>query len=488
MGPVRLTTGVAIGLVAVLAAAAPPAAADGASLTSGDVYARFDGKSVTLGNAVAERDWSRQPLRTTTLLDKRSGGRRWSADSRDFLLSVGGVQIGSEAFRVASVGLERLPRGGIRVTMRLAGSGAAAGLTAVRTAEAYPRVAGFRTQTILTSATPLVLSKATLDLAGVGGEVTPVLRSFRAGTDWREPGWPGPPLWVGYSQAGDVRQDLTGRPGQAVEANAEWLDARAGGRSLFMVMERNDLPSSRAAYDGATASLRVDYTKDVIDLGPLEEEAHFENPSSGGGRARALQPGRPFALEPSFTGFAAGDGDAEWQWHKYLAAHRVAPYDHAVTWNSDKVDQNQRSTGSKDDMDMQAVQEIAPIARRLGVETFVLDDGWASRDGDWQPDSPQYPEPRWDGTPGSKFRPRYPDATFAAVRKAIAPMRLGLWMSPLEFNPSSAAYKAHPQWACQPISNGLVAANLADPNGDNVTSSNEAGIGAWSNDAYPHIE
>jgi melibiase-like protein len=472
----------------MLLAATGCAAADSGSLASRDVYAHFDGKSVSLRNAVVERDWSRSALRTTTLLDKRSGGRRWSTDSRDFLLDIGGATIGSEDFRVASVGLERLAPGGIRVTMTLVGSGAAAGLRAVRTAEAYPGVAGFRMQTTLTSTAPLVLSKATLDLAGVGGAVTPVVRSFRAGTDWRNPGWAGPPLWVGYRQAGDVRQDVTGSPGKAVEANAEWLDARAGGRALFMVMERNDLPSSRAAYDGATASLRVDYTKDVIDLGPLEQQAHFENPSSGGGRARALQPGEPFALEPTFTGFAVGDGDTEWQWHKYLAAHRVAPYDHTVAWNSNEVDQNQRSTGSKDDMDMQAVEQVAPILRRLGVETFVLDDGWASRDGDWQPDSPQYPEPRWDGSPSSKFRPRYPDATFAAVRKAIAPMRLGLWMSPLEFNPSSATYKAHPQWSCQPISNGLVAANLADPNGSGVSSSDEAGIGAWSNLAYPHIE
>jgi melibiase-like protein len=328
-----------------------------------------------------------------------------------------------------------------------------------------------------------VLSSATLELAGVGAGVTPVLHSFRAGTDWREPGWRGPPLWAGYAQSGDVRQDLTAARGAAIEANAEWINVRDGERALFMAMERNDLPSSRAAYDGASAALRVDYTKDVIDLGPLEEMAHFENPSSGGGRARALVPGRAFPLEPTFTGFVVADGDEEWQWHDYLATHRP-PFEHAVAWNSDKVDHNERSTGSKDDTDFQAVQQIAPIARRLGVETFVLDDGWASRHGDWQPDSPQYPEPRWDGTQASKFRPRFPDATFSAVRKAIAPMKLGLWMSPLEFNPQSRTYQSHPEWACHPISNGLVAYNLAQPD----DGSNEAGLGPWSNFAYPHIE
>ena len=483
MGGTRLTSTLALAAVAALAAAAP-AAADGGTLRSRDAYARYDGASVTLGNAVAERRWSRAALRTTALVDKRAGGRRWSSGSRDFVLHLGGgAEVGSDAFKVASVTLSRLARGGVRVTMRLTGSGAALGLDATRVVEAYPGVAGFRAQTILLPSVPRILASATLEVAGVGSAVTPVLRAFRAGTDWREPGWKGPPLWVGYAQPGDVRQDVTGSKGHAVEANAEWLDARAGGRTLFMALERNDLPSSRAGYDGAAATVRVDYTKDVIDLGPLEEMAHFENPSSGGGRARALVPGRPFALEPTFTGFAAGDGDEEWQWHRYLTSH-LAPFEHAVAWNSDKVDGNQRSTGSKDDTDFQAVREIAPIAKRLGVETFVLDDGWASRHGDWQPDSPQYPEPRWDGTPASKFRPRFPDATFSAVRKAIAPMKLGLWMSPLEFNPQSKTYQAHRDWSCQPISDGLLAYNLAQPD----DGSNEAGVVAWSNFAFPHIE
>ena len=400
-------------LVALAIAATLPAAAQAASgsLASGDAYASYDGTRVVLGNGVVERDWSRAPFRTASLIDKRDGGKTWSRDSRDFVLEVGGAQIASDNFSVGSVDLARLPRGGVRVTMTLAGSGPAAGITAERVAEAYPGVAGFRTQTTLTSATPLVLSAATLDQAGVG-RVTPVLHAFRAGTDWRDPSWNGPQLWAGYSQPGDVRQDVTAPEGGSVEANAEWVDARASGRSLFVVMERNDLPSSRAGYDGSTAGVRVDYTKDVLDLGPFEEQIHVENPSSGGGRTRTLRPGEPFALEAAFVGLATGGADEAWQWHRYLADHRTVPYEHPVTFNSDSVDNNEHSTGSKDDMDFQPVQQIAPIAKRLGVETFILDDGWQARSGDWQPDSPQYPEPRYDGSPGSKFAPRFPDAEF----------------------------------------------------------------------------
>ena len=66
-----------------------------------------------------------------------------------------------------------------------------------------------------------------------------------------------------------------------------------------------------------------------------------------------------------------------------------------MTFNSNGTDANVISTGAKDDMNIATVQQVAPLARRLGVETFILDDGWQAISGDWQPDSPQYPEPRW---------------------------------------------------------------------------------------------
>jgi hypothetical protein len=212
-----------------------------------------------------------------------------------------------------------------------------------------------------------------------------------------------------------------------------------------MVMERNDFPSSRASYRGGVARLELDYTRDVVILGPLEEQLHVENPQGGeAGRARTLQPGRPFALEAAFTGFGDHPDDEPWQFHRYLTEHRLAPYPKAVTFNSNGIDDNRISTGAKDDMDLDTTRQVADIARRLGVETFILDDGWQARSGDWEPDSPAFPEPRYDGSPGSRFAPRFPDERFEAVREAIAPMRLGLWMSPMHFNPSSRDVCAEP--------------------------------------------
>jgi hypothetical protein len=64
-------------------------------------------------------------------------------------------------------------------------------------------------------------------------------------------------------------------------------------------------------------------------------------------------------------------------------------------------------------------------------------------------------------------------------------MKLGLWMSPMHFNPQgSETFKAHPEWACWPINGPLTAYNAGDPDG----GSNEAGLGMWGPDAIPHIE
>ncbi len=302
--------------------------------------------------------------------------------------------------------------------------------------------------------------------------------NLRAGADWRSPDYAGPPVGIGDQQTGTWRATTEGEPGQAIEANAEWLEAIDGDRRLAMVMERNDQPSSRARYDGTTARLEVDYERDLILLGPLEENAHFENPYEDGGRRRVVLPGEPFALEPAFVALGARDGDAEWQHHRYLVGHRLTPYPKAITFNSNGTDSNVRSTGAKDDLDIDVIREIAPKARRLGIETFILDDGWQARSGDWQPDSPEFPEPR------PEYGPRFPDSEFTAVREAIAPMRLGLWWTPLHFHPSSETYKQHPEWICHPIGDGLLAYNTAEPE----SSSNEAGLVTWGPDALPHVE
>jgi hypothetical protein len=236
---------------------------------------------------------------------------------------------------------------------------------------------------------------------------------------------------------------------------------------LFLVMERNDLPSSRAAYDGSVASVRAEYGRDVVSLGPFEENAHVENPVGAAGRVRTIEPGGSLELEAVFVGVALHADDEAWQFHKYLTRHRLVPYAKDVTFNSNGTDHNVISTGAKDDMDMATLAQVAPIAKRLGVETFILDDGWQAVSGDWEPDAR-----------------RGFDADFANVRAAIAPMKLGLWMSPMHFHPTSVTYQAHPEWVCAPVGHGLALYNTVDQ----TSGSNEAGIGEWGPQYIPFVE
>ena len=467
---------VCVAALAALAAGLPVARAEREGrVRNGSVYASVSGDEVVLGNAGVERAWSRAPFVTTSLVDKRGQDTEWAAQPRrDFAVKLGAVEVGGDAFTVDDVSVTRVERG-LRVTFSLSGP---AGLAADRVVEAYNGVHGFRAQTVLRTAAPLVLSEYSLDEAAVGPTLAPTMHALRAGADWREPDWTGPDVAVGDPHAGTWRASSSAAAGEALAGPAQWLSMSDGSAGVFMVMERNDQPSSRVAYDGNVAALRVEYPRDVISLGPFEENGHVENSQGGAGRSRVLAPGRELALEPSFLGLARGDGDEAWQFHKYLVGRRLVPYERAVTFNSNGTDANRISTGAKDDMNLATVREVAPLARRLGVETFILDDGWQARSGDWYPDSPQHPEPRPD------WGPRFPDATFAAVREAIAPMKLGLWMSPMHFHPSSATYKAHPEWACHPVGDATALYNTADA----TSGSNEAGIGIWGPAAIPHIE
>ena len=463
----------------MIASIAPVArSAEAHDFTSGNTYVDVGDDQIVAGNALVERSWDRAAFATTSFTDKRQEAVA-SAGGPDFTIQLGKAWLPSTLFSVSSVDVTDIG-GGLRLNIELAGPG----LDATRIVEIYDGIAGMRAQTILHPLGPLAIGGATLDNAAVGSRVAATVNAFRAGADWREPGWEGPPMSFGDPHGGTWRESTSGNPGTDVSAAGEWISAGKDDDSLFMVMERNDFPSSRAEYVGGNEALVVDLSYDVLSLGPLEEEGHIENDNGTPGRHRALVPGQDLTLPASFSGFGAGDGDEAWQFYKYLTDRRLTPYDHAVTFNSNGTDDNVISTGAKDDMNFETIQAVLPKARRLGIETFILDDGWQAISGDWFPDCPDHPEPRWDGDPNSQFRPRFPDCTFDAVRQAIAPMKLGLWMNPMQFNFNSETYAHHPEWACAPVGHALSLADRAQEG----SGSSEAGLGTWGPDAIPFIE
>jgi alpha-galactosidase len=92
------------------------------------------------------------------------------------------------------------------------------------------------------------------------------------------------------------------------------------------------------------------------------------------------------------------------------------------------------------DHDQVVLRDLAERAAALGLERFVLDDGWfpgrpndMTGLGDWWPDPAKYPEglgPLIDHVTGLG-------------------LEFGLWVEPEMVNPDSDLYRAHPEWALQ---------------------------------------
>lgn len=89
------------------------------------------------------------------------------------------------------------------------------------------------------------------------------------------------------------------------------------------------------------------------------------------------------------------------------------------------------------DHDLPRLREIADRAARVGIERFVLDDGWfhGRRDdtaglGDWWVDHDVWPE----------------GLTPIAEHVRSLGMQFGLWFEPEMVNPDSELYRAHPDW------------------------------------------
>ncbi len=90
------------------------------------------------------------------------------------------------------------------------------------------------------------------------------------------------------------------------------------------------------------------------------------------------------------------------------------------------------------DHDEERVVALAQACAALGIERFVLDDGWfrGRNDdraglGDWTSDPAKYP---------SGLEP-------LAGRIVAMGMQLGLWVEPEMVSPDSDLYRAHPDWA-----------------------------------------
>lgn len=145
-----------------------------------------------------------------------------------------------------------------------------------------------------------------------------------------------------------------------------------------------------------------------------------------------LEPGESF-VTPVLAGLWSdgGFGGASRAWHAYQRAHVIpdADRDRPVLYNS------WEATGFGISEEQQ--RALAHRAAELGVELFVVDDGWfGSRTsdraglGDWTPHPDRFPH-------GLK--------PLADEVHALG-MGFGVWVEPEMVNPDSDLYRAHPDW------------------------------------------
>ncbi len=148
-----------------------------------------------------------------------------------------------------------------------------------------------------------------------------------------------------------------------------------------------------------------------------------------------LGAGEKFETPHAIAGFSNGGfGGASRAMHDFVRSERL-PHGEAVR----KVLYNSWEATTFD-VDVESQIKLAEIAAGMGIELFVLDDGWfhgrnddTAGLGDWWPDEVKFPNGL---TP-----------LIEAVNRLG--MDFGLWIEPEMVNPDSDLFRAHPEWVIQ---------------------------------------
>ena len=451
--PAAAAGAVASLLSACLAPAAPGLAAlDAPGVHGGAPTATVAGARVTLGDRQVSRSWlvSDGPVGgfVTTALADPARGEDWVAGpgSPDFALTLDGVPL-SSAQGWASVTVQASDGPGVASVTFTATTAPApllpAGVTVVRT---YTLHAG--SPTIAVTATlhdgtpaPLRVGAYTLDEVTAPVQGSAEVDAYRGGSDFTT----------------SFRSTLTATG--TFDDEGEVLRADAGGAGWFIVAQRRGGAMSRVGAVASGTTWRtyagVDPARDLLDTGPEtvpnSDDNRIANPAYPAPvRERTVLPLSDLDLGAAFTGVYAGGAQ------EAAAAFGAEAFAHGAPAPPRSVDLNTFHPWSHGPGLSDAnLRPQAALAKQLGVETFMLDDQWqGSSSGDWAWDTARFPlDP--SGVP-----------QFVDYLHAIG-LNLGLWMSPMEFNPSSATYAAHPDWACTPT--GDATAQIPS----------DAGLGVW---------
>ena len=143
---------------------------------------------------------------------------------------------------------------------------------------------------------------------------------------------------------------------------------------------------------------------------------------------------RPFATVWLQLAFAPGTGEDMAQAYRnfvlrYLSPNTASrtPYIFYNTWCYQERNKWWNGRTYLSSMNQERIQAEIDVARRMGIDVFVLDTGWYEKTGDWR-----------------ENRRSFPDG-IRALRDRLdrCGMKLGLWFSPLHAAVTSRAYRDH---------------------------------------------
>lgn len=226
---------------------------------------------------------------------------------------------------------------------------------------------------------------------------------------------------------------------------AKWFSFVHHRKSNFLLesatLDKWILPEGRAGRQRVSGQTGVftdafDGTEDVLLTAALEVGNVVE--VSGNSAAptayldAALKPELPQRTPRSLTAFWHGNSRVP----AFLYQLYLGQYVARGTPDSLPIAYNTRFT-YRDQIDAATCEKIIPIAAALGLQAFVLDDGWQTnraadtgRYGDWLTDKNKFPQGL------------LPVSTLVRVNK----MRFGLWTDATAVSPGSQAALLHPEW------------------------------------------
>jgi Melibiase len=433
---------------------APAGASAASSARAGSARAVADAGSATLTDGRITRTWrtSAGGVLTTSL---RSPSHEWSnGSSADFTLDLNGVStssVGGWTLRDVSARSEPFDAArpertrGVQLVFDY-GLDPAGLIRLERTYTLRPGAAVIGVTSALRngSPAPLRIASYSLDELTSPAKATANVLTYHGGSDWRDD------YRVAAKHAGAFDDE-----GEVVRFD----DGKGAG--WFFVSERRSGSISRVGRDtGGRSFAGVDHARDLLDAGPLlidpPDYNRVDNPAYPVPvRARLVPPLGSLRLGRAYTGvYSGGEQGAAATFVTDFARNEMPRFVRSVGLNTFHP-----WSHSADLSDNPKLRAQVDIAKALGLETFMIDDQWqggpGGESGDWQWDPERFPDTDRNGTPA-----------FVEYLRSQG-LKLGLWMSPLEFHMSSDTYKAHPDWACTPA--GHLTAQVPD----------DAGLGVW---------